>query len=239
MKAFSKHIFAALLVTPAAIAAQSAAAQTPQFYIGVHGGKSVAASELSDTGGNFSLDGLSSRGFIGGLHTGLDLQLRNSPLFFGVLAGYDFQNTEFQVSSGGGSTFSAKLGNSWYAGGRAGFVIYGAKVYGLAAYRQAEWDSTVAELTSPTLRGYDLGLGIDIPVAPNVSLGIEGVNTHYRRAEFKFNDNPTGLQQEVDQLSVMARLSFTLGGNPLSVFDDRVDPPRQRAGDPKLAPGKP
>ena len=234
---FFKNVTAFMVF--AAISAP-ALAQTPQFYIGVHGGKSIAASELAVNDPMFpvSIDGLSSTGYVGGVHAGLDLQLPNSPLFFGVLAGFDFQNTEFNIS-GPGLTFSANLGNSWYAGGRVGFVIYGAKVYGLAAYRQTEWDSTVAELTSPELKGFDLGMGIDIPVAKNVSLGIEVINTHFRAAELKLNDLPIGpgVSQQVDQLVGMARLNFTLGGaNPLSVFDDRVDPPKARGGDPKIKP---
>jgi opacity protein-like surface antigen len=225
---FFKNVTA--LMVFAAITAQGAVAQTPQFYIGVHGGKSIAASELTLDMAPVSIDGLSSNGYVGGVHAGLDLQLPNSPLFFGVLAGYSFQNTEFNAAFGS-STFSATLGNTWYAGGRVGFVIYGAKVYGLAAYRQAEWDSTVAELTSPDLKGFDLGMGIDIPIAKNVSLGLEVVNTHFRASEFQLSGVDTGVSQQVDQLVGMARLNFTLGGaNPLSVFDDRRDPPAEPRG---------
>lgn len=217
--------------------AGGAAAQTPQFYIGAHAGKTLALSDLSDTAGNFDLNGAGMNGYIAGVHTGFDLQLKGSPVFFGVLAGYDFQNTEFSLNAGS-MNFQANLNNSWYAGGRAGFVIWGAKVYTLAAYRQAEWDSTVKELTSPTLRGYDLGLGVEVPVAKNVSFGVEGINTHFQKAEFEFNNVPTGVQQELQQLSIMARLNFTLGGNPVGIFDDRQDPPHAKGGDPKIM-GKP
>lgn len=231
---FSKHIsIAALLFTLAA----PAAAQTPQFYIGVHAGKSLAVTELSNTASTFSLDGLGMSGYVAGVHTGLDLQPKDSPVFFGVFAGYDFQNTEFKVQFGP-TSFNANLHNSWYAGGRTGAVIWGAKVYGLAAYRQSEMDTSIATLTSPTLKGFDLGMGIAIPIAKNVSLGIEGVHTRFQKVEFEFGGVPTGIHHELEQLTVMGRLNFTLGGNPLGVFDDRAEPPAPRARDPKIM-GKP
>jgi opacity protein-like surface antigen len=218
--------------------ASSAKAQTPSVYVGVHGGQTAASTELSATlAQNFgvSLDGLSSNGMIGGIHAGMDLQLANSVVFFGVLGGYDWQNTEFSITAGQQS-FTANLGDSWYVGGRAGVVVHGAKVYGLAAWRQTEWSSSVKNLTIDDPRGWDVGIGIDVPISKGVVLGVEGIRTQYQKGEFATGANatPSGVYGQTDQISVMARLSFALGGNPASIFDDAAPAPKTaKACDPK------
>lgn len=217
-----------------------ASAQTPSFYVGVHGGQSMASTELSAApapGFGVSIDGLGSNGMVGGVHAGIDLQLQNSAVFFGAFAGYDWQNTEFAVTFGP-TSITATLGDSWYVGGRAGVVVHGAKVYGLAAWRQTEWSTSlpVPGLALDDPRGWDIGIGIDVPIAKGVVLGVEGIRTQYQKGEFSAGTPaaPTGIYAQTDQLSFMARLSFALGGNPASIFDDAAPAAKAKACDPKM-----
>ena len=206
-------------------------ADTPQVYFGVHGGRALASTELSAPPSTFTLDGLGSDGYVAGVHAGVDMKLPSSMIFFGIFGGYDWQNTEFKAG-----TFTAELGNSWYAGGRMGFTTKGAKYYVLAAYRQTEWSTSSTAIMIEELKGLDLGIGVEIPLAKNVSLGLEGISTQYRSAEIKAGPaggpfSPTGIHQETEQLSVMARLNFQFGGvEAPSIFAE--DPP---PCDPKMA----
>jgi opacity protein-like surface antigen len=218
----------ALLATPAM-------AQSPTLYFGIHGGKQMTSTELTNTGATFSLDGLSGNGYVAGAHVGADLQLPSSPVFVGVFAGADWGNSDFTLTAGP-IAFTAGIGNSYYAGARAGVVVHGTKVYALAAWRQSEWSASVKGITLDDPRGWDLGLGIDVPIAKNVSLGLEGVSTQYQKAEFMVGAPPaaSGLHAQIDSVTVMARLNFAIGGQS-SIFDDAgAAPAKSRACDPKL-----
>lgn len=212
-------------------------ASAQEVYVGVHGGQSIGKTELTNTPGTFSLDGLGSTGYVGGLHAGMDLRLPNSAVFAGLFAGYDWTNDEFSITFGS-TKMTATVGNSWYVGGRAGVLVGPAKLYALTAFREASWSSSIKNLTLADPKGFDLGIGAEIPIAKNVSLGIEGVRTQYQKAELMFGATPapTGIHAETDVLSVMARLNFQFGNFPAgSLFDDRAVAPAAKACDPKLA----
>ena len=218
-----------------ALLAGPAMAQSPTLYFGVHGGKTMTSNELTNTGATFSLDGLSGNGYVAGAHVGADLQMANSPIFAGVFAGADWGDNEFSLTAGPGFAFTATLGNSYYAGGRLGVVVHGTKVYALAAWRQSEWSSSVKGITLDDPRGWDLGIGVEVPIAKNVSLGVEGISTQYQKAEFQVGTPPaaSGIHNQIDQIAVMARLNFQLGGSS-SIFDDAgAAPAKARVCDPK------
>lgn len=196
-----------------------------QLYVGVHGGPSFANSKVSDDTGFFALDGLGSRGWVGGLHGGADLAIPNTIFFVGAFAGYDWQNTEFKATAGT-TSFTANLNNSWYTGARAGVKVGAGKVYVLGAYRQTETSWTTAAIKSPDLKGYDVGVGLAYPIAKNIELGIEGIKTHYRSEDlYTATGVDTGANLQTDSLGVMARLTFTFGGGEKNYFSNEDDPP--------------
>lgn len=172
-------------------------------YAGVHGGITMANTELSS--GPFSLDGLGSHGFVGGLHLGVDYISANR-IMFGAYGSYDWQTTEFSVATGGPS-FTVGFGDSWSVGGRVGYVFErGSKLYALLGYRHTdvEWPTGLTGVPS-ALTGIDLGLGMSMPIAKNVELGIEGIWTKYQTEKIGSIDLDT------HQLGVMGRLNFQIG----------------------------
>lgn len=211
-------------------------APAQEVYVGVHGGKSMGSTELTNTPGTFSLDGIGSQGYVGGVHGGVDLRLPSSPIFAGIFAGYDWGQTEFALTVGSNS-IKMSTGDAWYVGGRAGVLIGGSKVYALTAFREATWSSSIKNLTLADPKGFDLGVGAEIAIAKNVSLGIEGIRTQFQKDEFMFGAVPvaTGVHAQTDVVSVMARLNFQFGNFPTgSIFDDRVPAPAAKGCDKKL-----
>lgn len=211
-----------------------ASSQSPSVYFGVHGGKSMASTELTDASpSTFSLDGLGSSGHVAGVHAGIDVRLPNSPIFAGILAGYDWQNTRFDITSGS-SNFNVQMHDSWYAGARTGVIVHGGKVYVLAAYRQTEISTSVATLTLPNAKGWDIGVGAELPITKNISLGVEVVRTQFGRDEIQYGSpsSGTGAFAQTDQLQGMARLNFCIsgcGGGSIFSNEDDPAPPKQRS----------
>lgn len=218
-----------------ALGSEIAQAESPMFYFGVHGGRSIGASEISNTGSTFVLDGLASSGYVIGVHAGVDMKLPNSMVFAGVFGGYDGQNTQFKVINSP-NTFTADLDRSWYGGGRTGVIVNGSKVYALVAYRQTDWHSSVPTLALTNLRGFDLGLGVEMKLAKSITFGIEGVRTQYQNGEFSFGTpaSPTGIHQQLDQYQILARLNFEFGGAEQRSLLFPDDPPPVKGSDPKL-----
>lgn len=215
---------------------------SPSIYFGVHGGKSFANTEVTaDMAPGMSLDGLGAHGYIGGVHLGADLAFtKNDGLnpFVGVFCGYSWQNTAFELTLGPGASLTAELGNSYYGGVRLGLTSPGGvKGYVLGAYRQTDIAIALSGLTpSPgpsSLKGWDIGIGGEMPLAKHVSIGVEGVWTRYDKEDVTWNGSDTGLNIQPDQLSVMARLNVTLGG--LQSMVDDSNPPAGKACDPKMA----
>ena len=210
-----------------------ARADGPMLYFGVHGGKSFAKSDLSaDLAPGFPLEinGISSDGFIAGVHGGFDVALAKGAgwtPFGGLWASYGFQNTEFDASLSP-LTVSASLGDTWAFGGRLGMMNGGIKIYGLAGYRQTDLDLAIADLLDQKLKGWDAGLGVEFPIAANLNFGLEGVWTKFDKEEFvSAAGGPTGLFHQTDQLSIMARLSLQFGAP--AALTEAIAPVQQAA----------
>ena len=237
-ESYVMNLKALLLGGVVALLAGPAMAQSPTLYFGVHGGKTMTSTEVTNAPLNpnnaFSLDGLAGNGYVAGVHVGADIQFANSPVFVGVFGGADWGDNEFKLAFGS-NAFTATLGNSYYLGGRAGVVVHGnTKVYALAAWRQSEWSSSVKNLKLDDPRGVDLGLGIETAIAKNVTIGLEAISTQYQKGEFLVGAQGvgSGFHGQIDQASLMARLSFALGSS--SIFDDAgAAPAKARVCDPK------
>lgn len=195
---------AALAAALALLVPTKARAQGIQLYGGVQAGYSIANTEVSSPlAPGFSIDGLGSKGMIGGVHGGVDMQMPSSIWFVGVFGDYTWQRVDFSINP----VATARLGDSWTIGGRAGFVSGKSKYYGLLGYTQAESSLNIAGVTMPTFKGLTYGAGVSYALANNLALGLEARYTHFDSANVM---NVVDLQP--DQLSVMARLSFQFGG---------------------------
>lgn len=125
IKGRSAYMTVTALVTLAAlslfmaITTSKARAQTVSAYAGLHAGYSIASTELAFAG--LALDGVGSKGLVGGVHGGVDVFFAGSPWFIGGWAAYDWSHVDAKLSSPFGSA-SARLGDAWSIGGRLGLA---------------------------------------------------------------------------------------------------------------------
>jgi opacity protein-like surface antigen len=210
-----RYVFALLVTMAAAAAAMAfvvptkARAQGLQTYFGVNGGYSHAFGSLSDPSTpGFALDGLGFKGFSGGVHGGVDMQLPASMFFVGVFGGYTWQKVDFAINP----IATARLGDAYTAGVRTGFKSGKSKYFVGMGYAHAEMTSNISGLDLPSLHGLAYTAGTTYEIAPNLLLGGEVTYTHFNKASVM------GLADlQVDQLAVKATLSIQLGtlANPV------------------------
>lgn len=175
------------------------------FHIGIHGGMSMANTELS--AGGLSIDGLGSEGMVAGIHVGADYQLPGSAIVVGAFADYNWQDVEFSITP----VLSASLKESYTLGARAGVVVGSAMPYLLVGYTSAETSAefggaSVAD--TPTLTGWTWGGGIEFDVAPNIVLAGE-----YRFTKFDTETIGGFVNLDTDQQTFLARISYRFGGD--------------------------
>lgn len=143
-----------------------------QCYVNGGVGASMVNTEVS--AGPFSLDGIGAQGAVGTVRVGCDAITGNVRL--GAFAEYAFRDADFKVEPG---LFSAKFGNSWGLGVRAGYRVMSAMPYLLAAYQQQEMSWSIP-LDAPTFRGVKLGGGIEFDLDKNWALGVEFTHTRFQ-----------------------------------------------------------
>jgi len=130
------------------------------------------------------LDGLNSTGIVGDIRAGYDQQLSNRFLV-GIFGTYGFSNMDADGSAAGVGSFKLERGDDWSVGARAGVLVNDSTLlYALAAYTQTEYDLSLTDgaatlSKTTTFDGITVGAGIELAVANNVFLGIEGTHTFY------------------------------------------------------------
>jgi opacity protein-like surface antigen len=165
-------------------------------YGGVHGGGSIATTELGI--GGASIDSLASRGMVGGIHAGCDWHFIGTPLVIGATGSYDWSNVEFAIDPG---LLSAKIEKTWSVGGRIGAVVAGTLLYIPGGYAKSdfEWNAGVP---APDLKGWYVGGGWELPLSETVTVGAEYRYTHYDRVTVGGFVN-----LDTDQHSLVARIT--------------------------------
>lgn len=159
-----------LLLAGAVLALSSWAAHA-QCYVNGGVGASMVNTEIS--AGPLSLNGVGASGAVGTVRGGCDAIIGNARL--GAFAEYAFRNTELQVDPG---LFSAKFGNSYGAGVRAGYKFGNALPYLLVAYQQQEMSWSIP-IDAPTFRGVKFGGGVEFDLDKNWALGLEFTQTRF------------------------------------------------------------
>lgn len=131
------------------------------------------------------LDGINSRGFIGGGTVGFDKQMGR--FVAGVFGTYDFSNIKSGAYIADFADASIEKNDEWSVGARAGLLVNPRTlVYLLAAYSQTGYDFK-GELAdgggsfakNVTFDGVAVGGGIEVAMTPNVFLGLEYRHTFY------------------------------------------------------------
>lgn len=171
-------------------------------YVGAHAGPAATSTEVGIVGGGFSLDGLSAKGLgAGGAHAGCDGQFGG--VVVGVRGEYAWLDQEFNVGPG---FFKASFDNAWTALARVGVPVAGGRAlpYVLAGYTRAETSWSIPGVAMPDFHGLVLGGGIEVSLAANVSLGLEGRWTKYQSETI----SGTPITLEPEQVSALATLNL-------------------------------
>ncbi len=187
-----------------------ARAQTVSTYVGLHAGYSVATTELSAPTiiPGLALDGVGSKGLVGGIHGGVDVFFANSPWFIGAWAAYDWSHVDAKLTTPGGSA-TARLGDAWSIGGRLGLAAGKVSPYVLLGYKQQETSlSGLATTSMPTLKGLVYGAGADYALAQNLKIGAQAAITKFDAADI----NTSGIVMKPEALEVTLRASLSFGG---------------------------
>ena len=130
-----------------------------------------------------NIDGISSRGVIGGFQIGIDQQLGNWVV--GAFGSYDLSNMETTATF---DDFSARIekDDEWSLGLRAGRLFSERTLgYVLVAYTQTDYNFTASPdveglRNNVTFDGVSFGGGLEHALTPEVFVGIEGVHTIYQ-----------------------------------------------------------
>jgi outer membrane immunogenic protein len=215
---------------PAASSAASGGITWTGVYIGVQGGYGNADHKLSVEAYNAeesavlgSLDGLNSRGFIGGGRIGYDFQLGR--FVAGPFADYNFSNIDSELKIGSQSA-TVEKGDEWTLGGRAGLLVTPATlIYGLVGYTQTNYAlhaSGAGKLGDQDFKGLTGGAGIETALTKNLFIGLEYQHTWYDGETIA--DSATGcadctsgvrLKDDLSEDRIMGRVSLKLSGGLL------------------------
>ncbi len=199
----------ALVALVMAYTTSKARAQTVSTYVGLHAGYSVASTELAAPTiiPGLALDGVGSKGLVGGVHGGVDVFFSGSPWFIGAWAAYDWSHVDAKLTTPGGSA-SARLGDAWSIGGRLGLAAGKVSPYVLLGYKQQETSLSISGVDMPTLKGIVYGAGADYALANNLKVGAQAAITKFDAADIA----ATGLTMKPEALEVTLRASLSFGG---------------------------
>lgn len=185
------------------------------LYLDLAGGYGVGDSELTaeHQGHVLSIDGLSSRGFLGQARIGFDIQPGRGPFVLGIFGGYGIGSMDFDASLNTAAV-SAELEPTWHAGARAGIIGPGGwLLYGGYAYGEAEL--RISGIGDQTLPGHTVLAGLEVPLSKAWTLKTEYNYTMYDSARV-FDAGAPGLvvDVETDVHVVWGRLVF----RPVGLF---------------------
>lgn len=217
---------AALIAAITLGAVPSQASPWTGCYVGGSLGYSVVPTEttLSATGlGSATIESLSAEGVSYGVTGGCDLQVQRVVL--GAWADHQWDDADFNVTATGFPTLlTASMNRHWAVGGRAGYLVKdGALAYVLAGYSQAESSAISSPaggfaFAVPTLDGYVVGAGTELPLGKGLYLDLRYSYTDYESTTipvtpgFSFTLDPDVHNVKA---SVIYRFSFDGSQDPL------------------------
>jgi opacity protein-like surface antigen len=200
MKSLSKiAALLSLLATPAAAADLGAKDYdtTPLMpvtqWTGLYLGASIGAAATIGTvdagigANNLTIDGLGAQGVLGSVTVGYDYHAPMSKFVAGPYASYAFGAQTWELSSNFGLAASAELTNQWSAGLKGGYLLTaGILTYAKFGYAGADLNvsttPTLANVKSPSFKGWELGTGVEMSMGNGLFVNSEYTYTSYRNA---------------------------------------------------------
>lgn len=199
------------------------------IYLGAQGGYGNANHEvnvdISGGGKTFNLldlDGINSRGFVGGVTGGADLA--RGRFLFGVLGGYSFNNIESQASIfNGGASAKLEKGDEWYVGGRAGVLVNPKTLlYIGAAYVHTDYTASASIGSTPVgslSQDYDglKGLaGAEFVIGGGFFGKVEYQHDFYGDVTW-FNKGGLKVTDSADEDKILGGIIYKIGGGAIGL----------------------
>ena len=199
-----------------------ATAQNTGIYIGVNGGYQMGSTEVDLNVPAVSLlniDGLASKGMTGGVQGGFDYRFPSSPFVLGVFAEYNpLGEADFSITTGlggGVNIVSSTMDNEMKGGIRAGYVTSNNSLLyaGLFVSKaDLKWTLLNGALTgSEDMKGKGFVAGIQVPLAANISAGLQYSYTQYDTVSYTLGGGPLKLDLDTEVQAVTGRINFHFG----------------------------
>jgi outer membrane immunogenic protein len=176
-------------------------------YLGVNAGYGWGKTDVGSAG----FGSTNPSGGLGGLHGGYNWQSGN--IVFGLEADLDLSWMESSTTFSGGNAMSSHPGWVTSARGRAGYAVNNFLVYGTLGLALANTNLTLQQpgLSSQLLEtqfGYVLGAGVEMKIAPQISVRIEALHYGFADKNVSVNGATTPLSTNLN--TVRAGLTFHL-----------------------------
>jgi outer membrane immunogenic protein len=166
-------------------------------YVGLQGGYSKATAEFTAPGETVPFGTIDMTGWVWGARGGLDMQSGN--IVFGLLGDVNFSNINANVINlgGGGSDVNATIDRVGSFRGRIGMAMNNWMIYGTAGLGVAHVNATVTNLApgdtgsdtaSNTHVGWTAGIGAEMALTSNLTLGAEWLYSDYGSRLYHFDD---------------------------------------------------
>lgn len=192
------------------------------LYLGGNVGYQIGDVDVNASSYNMgaSVDGLSTNGWKYGVRGGFDWHVGNSPFVIGAFVGYDWGESDFDVSvSGIGNVVNATIEPTWHVGARAGLVVNpNTLMYVGYAFGQGEFDVNLNPAfgnvcgaqgvnCSDTLNSHTFLAGAEMRITDSVSTALEYNYTMYDDMNLYSAPN-SSIKAEPDVHSVMLRVNW-------------------------------
>ena len=196
-----------------------ATAQNTGIYIGVNGGYQMGSTEAdlnapAPFGSLLNIDGLASKGMTGGMQGGFDYRFPSSPFVLGVFAEWNpLGSADFSITSpaAGLNVLSSTIEDDMKGGLRIGYVAGNALLYvgGFVSKADLKWTLLNGALTcSEDMKGKGVVAGIQVPLAANISAGLQYSYTQYDTVSYTLGGGPLKLDLDTEVQAVTGRINF-------------------------------
>jgi outer membrane immunogenic protein len=185
------------------------------FGAGIGAAATIGTVDAGIAASNLTIDGLGAQGILGAATIGYDYHVPMTKFVVGPYASYIFGPQTWELSSNFGLSASAELANQWSLGARAGLLLTpGVLTYAKFGYAAGDLNVStslpIPGIKSPSLKGWELGTGIELALGNNLYVNSEYVYTSYGDANL-YNRGRVDVNVGIDEHRFMTGFVYKIG----------------------------